>query len=382
MKMIQLFKPSMDEQEIEAVSEVLRSGWLGFGPKTAEFEMKFAQYVGAKHAIALNSCTAALHLSIKAFNIGAGDEVLVSPITFVSTIHAILYNEATPVFVDIEPDTLCISPADIKRKITSRTKAIIPVHYGGHPCDMDEIMQIAEQNNLIVIEDAAHACGAVYKGKKIGSIADATCFSFHAVKNLATGDGGMITTNRLEIVNLLKRLSWMGIDKNTWDRTETLELEKEKEKYSGYSWYYEVSELGYKYYMNDITASIGLVQLEKLERMNRRRRKIVQMYNNAFRDINWIETPVEREYVKSSCHNYVIKTPYRDQLNLYLKNKNIATGVHYMPIHLHLYYKNKFSANVPIAEKIWTRLLTLPLYPDLTEEQVNYIISMITSFKK
>lgn len=202
------------------------------------------------------------------------------------------------------------------------------------------------------------------------------------MKNLATGDGGMITTDNKEVYELLNRLRWVGIDKCTWERTETIEkaMKSERKEYGKYGWYYEVSELGYKYHMNDIAAAIGLVQLKKLEKTNQRCREIVESYNQAFEDIEWIETPVEREYVKSAHHNYVIKTPYRDELNLYLREKDIATGVHYMPIHLHPYYKGKYNANVPVAERTWKQLLTLPLYRDLRDVDVQRVIDVIKSF--
>lgn len=382
-ELIQVFRPSFGQEEIDAVAEVLKSGWLGLGPKTAEFEEKFAAYCGAKYAVALNSCTAALHLSLVAFGIKEGDEVLVSPMTFVSTVHAVIYVGATPVFVDVEPDTLCMSVEDIKRKVTPRTRAVIPVHYGGHPCEMDEIMQIARQNNLIVIEDAAHACGAEYKGRKVGSIGDTTCFSFHAVKNLATGDGGMVTTNHLEIVNLLRRLRWVGIDKDTWERTEhgIMELGLGIQKYSAYDWYYEIHELGYKCHMNDINAALGLVQLKKLDSTNEKRRALARQYDKAFQDVGWVSVPVERCSVKSAYHNYVIKTPYRDELNRHLKTKRIASGVHYVPIHLQPYYKKICNAHVPVAEDVWRRILTLPLYPDLSDDDMEYVISSILGFK-
>jgi perosamine synthetase len=381
--MIPVFKPSFGEEELEALREPFETGWIGLGPKTAEFEEKFAAYVGASHAVGLNSATAALHLALAAFKIGAGDEVLVPAITFVSTAHAALYVGATPVFVDVYPDTLCMDVEDMARKITERTRAAIPVHYGGHPCELDEIMEVAKRHGIYVIEDAAHACGSAYRGHKIGSIGDATCFSFHAVKNLATGDGGMITTDRSDVARLLNSLRWVGIGKSTWERTEDsmMQLETGLRRYADYSWYYEVSELGYKYHMNDIAAAIGLVQLKKLETTNARRRGIVERYNEAFRNVDWIQTPPEKTYVRSAHHNYVIKTPFRDALNRYLKEKGIATGVHYMPIHLHPYYRSRFEAHVPMAEQVWTQLLTLPLYPDLTDEQVDYIIDSIRSFR-
>jgi perosamine synthetase len=382
--MIQVFKPSMGQEELDALAEIFKTGWIGLGPKTVEFETRFAEYVGAKYAIAVNSATAALHLACLALELGPDDEVLVPTMTFVSTAHAPMYCGATTVFVDIDPDTLIIDLRDLEKKISPKTKAIIPVHYGGHACPMEEIWDIAKHHNLFVIEDAAHACGSEYKGIKIGGLphSDFTCFSFQAVKNLPVGDGGMITTNRVEMVHILKKLRWCGIDKSTWDRTEEIIIEQQSNirRFAKYGWYYEVHELGYKNHMNDIAAVIGLEQLKKLETHNQRRRQIVTKYNDAFRGIPWIENIPEREYSRSSCHNYVIKTPYRDLLNIYLKDRAIATGVHYMPIHLQPYYRKLFKTTLPVAEHVWTQLLTLPLYPDMTDDDVDYIIDSIKSF--
>jgi perosamine synthetase len=376
---IQVFKPSLGKEELEGLAEIFESGWIGLGPKTAEFEQRFAEYVGAHFAVGLNSATAALHLSLVAFHVGPGDEVLVPSLTFVSTVHALLYVGATPVFVDVCPDTLCMDPDDIERKLSDRSRVLLPVHYGGHPAQLDRLQAIAEEHDLLLIEDAAHACGSEYKGHKIGSIGDATCFSFHAVKNLTTGDGGMITTDRLDIYRALQRLRWVGIDKSTWDRTEValMELETGTRRYASYGWYYEVLELGYKCHMNDIAAVIGLAQLRKLEAANARRGEIAARYNEAFAGVDWIQTPVVREYAKSAHHNYVIQTPHRDQIHLALREQGIATGVHYMPAHLHPYYRGRFKASVPITEEIWPRLLTLPLYPALTDPEVAYVIDAI-----
>jgi len=255
----------------------------------------------------------------------------------------------------------------------------LPVHYGGHPAQLDRLQEIAQQHDLLLIEDAAHACGSVYNGRKIGSIGDATCFSFHAVKNLTTGDGGMVTTDRPDIYRTLQRLRWVGIDKGTWDRTEIalMELEKGLGHSAHYGWYYEVLELGYKCHMNDIAAVIGLAQLAKLDAANARRGEIVARYNAAFADVDWIGTPVVKPYAKSAHHNYVIKTCYRDRLHLHLRQRGIATGVHYMPVHLHPYYRSRFKATVPVTEDIWPRLLTLPLYPALTDREVDRVIESI-----
>jgi perosamine synthetase len=370
--MIPVFRPSMGDEEIEAVAQTLRSGWIGLGPKTEEFERKFAEYIGVRYAVALNSCTAALHLAVNVLGIDSG-EVITTPLTFVSTAHAILYNNATPVFADIQGDTLNIESADIKRKLTKKTRAIIPVHYGGHPCDMDEISSVASKYNIYVIEDAAHACGAEYRGKKAGTLGHLGCFSFHAVKNLATGDGGMITTNDEQLYNKLLKLRWVGITKNTYQRN----LE-------GYSWYYDVDCLGFKVHMNDITASIGIVQLKRLDEMNAKRREIVNRYNKEFHKLGWIETPVEKEYVISSLHNYVIKVNKgdRNKLIAHLAERGISSGVHYMPLYLHPYYKKKgIAGDCPVVDGVWKKLVSIPLYPDMTNADVDKVISSIKEFK-
>jgi perosamine synthetase len=368
--MIQVFKPALGEEEYQAVKEVMQSGWIGLGPKTREFEERFADYVGSRYAIGLNSGTAALHLALMGYGIKAGDEVLVPSLTFISTVHAICYLGATPVFADVYEDTLCVDIEDVQRKITPRTRAIIPVHYGGHPCDLDELHGLADPRGIVVIEDAAHAAGASYKGRKIGSLSQATCFSFHAVKNLTMGEGGAITTDDPSVNERVRKLRWVGINKDTWTRSSDLRT---------YGWYYEVEEIGFKYHLSDIPAAIGLVQLRKLDRTNARRSELVRRYNTAFASSSWLSVPVQRAYVQSSCHNYVIKTDHRDRLNLYLKEKGIATGVHYMPAHLHPVYQD-FKAELPRTDRIWRRLLTLPLYPDLADAEQSSIIQAIESF--
>lgn len=363
----------MGDEEVEAVSQVLKSGWIGLGPKTSEFEQKFAEYVGAKYAIAVNSGTSALELSLRILDIPYGSEIITTPLTFVSTAHIILYNNLNPVFADIQEDTLNINPEDIKNKITSYTKAIIPVHYGGHPCDMNEIFKIAVDNDLFVIEDAAHACGAEYKNQKVGTLGDLSCFSFHAVKNLATGDGGMITTNNKKLYDKLLKMRWLGINKNTFQRNET-----------NYNWYYDVEMLGYKMHMNDINASIGLVQLQKLDEMNQKRKLIVERYNNAFKNIDWISCPITKKYVKNAYHNYVIRVDEnkRDEMIIYLAQKGISSGVHYMPLFLHSFYKKLgLKENCPATNRIWNELITLPIFPDITPQELNHVIESVKAFK-
>lgn len=369
--MIPVFKPSFGEEELEALREPFKTGWIGLGPKTREFEERFAEYIGTKFAAAVNSGTAALHLALKVLNI-EGMEVITTPMTFISTNHVVLYNRGIPVFADIEPDTLNINFAEIEKNITPKTKAILVVHYGGHACDMDPILEIAKKNQIHVVEDAAHGCGGEYKGLKLGSIGDLGCFSFHAVKNLSTGEGGMITTDDPEIYRRLLKLRWMGISKDTWSR---------EEKDEKYSWYYNVEEVGFKCHMNDIPAAIGLVQLKKLDRMNRRRREITERYNKGLKGLRWLETPTVKSYAVSSHHNYVVKVEKRDPLNIYLQQKGISTGVHYIPNNHYEMYRS-FRGLTPVSDSVWKKLLTLPLFPDLKDEEVDFIIREIKEFGK
>lgn len=373
-KLIPVLQPSIGQEEIDAVTEVLRSGWLGLGPKTEQFEQEFAKFVGSRFAVALNSGTAALHLAMDILGVGPGDEVIVPSITFISTVHAVSYVGATPVFADIEKHTMNISPADIERKITDKTKAIIVVHMGGHPCDMDAIHEIAHSKGIKVVEDAAHACGAEYKGKKIGSISDITCFSFHAVKNLTTGEGGAITCNTEWMNRKLREKRWVGISRDTWIRSSNEKV---------YAWQYFVDNVGYKYHMNDMQAAIGLVQLGKLDQLNGRRREVAERYRSELKDLEWIELPQEQPDTRSSWHLFQIKFKeenLRDRLIVHLQEHNIATGVHYYPCHLHPAYLH-LKAIVPLSTKIWKHILTLPIHPNVTEEDQERIINRIKEFK-
>ncbi len=368
--LIPVFRPSITEEEIEAVTEVLRSGWLGLGPKTKEFEDAFKEYLGVPEMVALNSGTAALHLALRVLGIGPGDEVIVPTITFVSTAHVVKYCGAEVVFADVDEETLCINPDDVARKISSRTKAVIPVHYGGHPCEMSQLSDMAGAEGFHLIEDAAHACGATYRDVKIGTLSLLTCFSFHAVKNLTCGEGGGVATTNPLFGKKLRELRWLGISKDTFTRSDPERV---------YAWQYWVNELGYKYHLHDISAAIGLVQLKRLEENNRKRRRIVERYNEAFRSHGWIERPPERPDVRSSWHIYHIKVPARDRLIAHLKRRAIAPGVHYYPIHAHPYYAANDS-HCPVAEEIWKRIISLPLFPDITDEEVERVIDAVVSF--
>ena len=273
--------------------------------------------------------------------------------------------------------------AEAHWKITDKTKAVLPVHYAGHPCDLLMLGGVLN-DRFLVVEDAAHACGAEYYGMCVGSnlYSPAVCFSHHAVKNLTTGEGGMITVSNATVAENLRRLRWCGIDKSTWGRTEEVR-DGTRGQYGKYGWYYEVDRLGYKCHMSDLNATIGLVQLEKLEIANVMRRSIVDFYQDAFADLEWLERPVEKDYCKSSWHLYHIKLEkpeYRDGLNLFLRDREIATGVHYMPIHLQPYYRDQGQSSLPVAEDVWQRILTLPLYPGLTTDEIGQVVEGVREF--
>ena len=367
---IPVFRPSYGEQEFEAVREVMASGWVGLGPKTAEFETKFAEYLGVPHAIALNSGTAALHLAMIAANV-KGREVITTPLTFVSTNHAILYAGGVPVFADVEEASGNIDPESVRERITKKTAALVCVHYGGRPCKMDPLLAIAQEHNLVLVEDAAHGCGGEYRGRKLGAIGHLGAFSFHAVKNLATGEGGMLVTDEDETAERLRRLRWLGITKDTWSR--------ESKSDTHYSWYYTVEEIGFKCHLSDIPSAIGLVQLARLDEMNERRAYWAGRYDDALADLDWIRRPIVEPGTKPAWHNYAIQTDHRDGLNQFLAERDISTGVHYIPNNHYAMYRH-CRGPTPVCERVWKQLLTLPLYPDLTEEDFGRIVKSICDF--
>ncbi|OGH13041.1 MAG: hypothetical protein A2687_04190 [Candidatus Levybacteria bacterium RIFCSPHIGHO2_01_FULL_38_26] len=369
--MIPVFKPALDSEETDGVISVLKSRWIGNGPVTKEFEKKFLSYIGGKYCVAVNSASAAIHLSVISSNVKQGDEVITPSLTFVATNHPILMQRATPVFCDVDYDTLCSDPSDIEKKITKKTKAIVVVHYGGHPVDIDPILKLCEDRNIMLIEDCAHASGSYYKDRHVGIFGDFSAFSFAAIKNLTTGDGGMIVGRTRKSIESARTLAWSGISESTWERVKGKKLK----------WQYNVVSTGWKYQMNDIAAAIGLAQLKKLESNNLKRKKITQKYNSALKDIPWIETPTVRDFAKSSYHNYVIKLPQhlRDRLSEYLAKRGVTTTVHYMPSHYYSLYK-KFSADVPVTNRVWKKILLLPIYPDLMQKEQDYIIDALISF--
>ena len=364
----------IDEDDIKAVVEVLRGDYLTTGPKIKEFEESLTQYTGAKYAVAISNGTAALHAACFAAGIKEGDEVITTPITFAASANCVLYMGAKPVFADINPRTYNIDPDEIRSKVTERTKAIIPVHFTGQPCDMDEILKIAQEYNLIVIQDGAHAIGAEYKGKKIGSIGDMTTFSFHPVKHITTGEGGAITTNNEELYKELILFRTHGI---TRDKDVLLKDEG--------PWYYEQQCLGYNYRITDIQAALGISQLDKLEGFLALRREYVKRYNEAFSAVNEIDLPYQLEDINSAWHLYIIKLKLerlgcgRRQVFDELKERGIGVNVHYIPVYYHPYYRqlgyNKGLC--PRAEELYERIITLPLFPKMEREDIEYVISNV-----
>lgn len=357
----------LDENDIRAVIRVLKSNWLTQGPKVEEFEKQIAKYCGVKYAVAVSSGTAALHLAYLAAGIGSGDEVITTPLTFVATSNTIVHCGGKPVFVDVESDTLNINPEFIEGLITPKTKAIASVDFAGHPCDYDEILKIAEQHKLLVIEDAAHALGSEYKGKKIGGISNLTIFSFHPIKTITTGEGGAILTNRKDFYEKMKISRHHGIIR--------------KPQRGG--WYYEIENPGYNFRITDFQCALGISQLKKIKKFIRRRREIVSKYNEAFKDVKEIIIPSEKNYVKSAWHIYPIqlrRPGLRKRVFDLLRKAGIGVQVHYLPLHLQPFYKRKFGYRVgdfPIAERYYQRTITLPLFPKMTGKEVDGVIKTV-----
>lgn len=375
-KIIPYAKQYIDEEDIKSVIEVLQGDYLTTGPYINKFEQEFAKRVGAKYAVAVSSGTAALHIANLAVNIGQGDEIITTPMTFAATANAALYVGARPVFVDIDKKTYNINVNEIESKITNKTKAILPVHYTGLPCDMEEIHNIAKKYDLVVIEDACHALGAKYKDTTIGdsTCSDMTIFSFHPVKHITTGEGGIITTNSKKIYDKLIILRSHGIVRDEESFTQD----------SHGDWYYEMQELGFNYRMTDIQANLGITQLKKLDSFINRRRIIANKYNEAFRNLP-IELPFELEGYYNAYHLYVIRLSRsakfsRKELYNKLKQKGIYTQVHYIPVHTMPYYQDNLGykwGDYPIAEDHYSRVLSLPLYPSMTDEEVEYVINVV-----
>jgi len=367
---------SIGDEEIGEVVDTLKSGWLTAGPKTKAFEEAFAAFTGAPYAVAVNSCTAALHLCLMGFRIGTGDEVITTPLTFAATANTIMMTGAKPVFVDVDEASYNIDPALIEKAITKHTKAIIPVHIGGLPANMTEILRVAERYGLHVIEDAAHAAGARYNGTPVGNLSDATCFSFYVTKTITTGEGGMITTASRELADRVRMLSLHGLSRDAWNRYS-----------SKGSWYYEIVDLGYKYNMNDIQAALGLQQLKKIEQFTRRRRDIARRYDEALRGMPAITLPPrDTPQAEHIYHLYTIRlnldrlSMTRDRFIEALRAENIGSSVHFIPVHLHPYYRKQFGlaeGSFPKAESIFQSIISLPIYPVMSDADAGDAIAAV-----
>ena len=371
--------PMIGEEEINEVIDTLRSDWITTGPKTRKFELEFASYLGSPQALALNSWTAAAHTALVTAGIGPGDEVITTTNTFAATANIVEHVGAKPVFVDVEPDTLNLDPVKLEAAITSRTKVVIPVHFAGHPCDMDPINELAGAHNLMVLEDAAHALPARYKGKLIGSGENPVGFSFYATKNLATAEGGMLTATP-GFLDQARITSLHGMSRNAWSRYD-----------KGGSWFYEVVMPGFKYNMTDIQASLGLVQLRKLEAMQQRRREIVKLYQEAFANCEALELPVSRPEVEHSWHLYVLRLRSeclsidRSGFIREMAERNIGTSVHFIPVHIHPFYRDKYGytdLDFPVAFHNYERMLSLPLSPRHTDQDIADAIEAVLDIVK
>lgn len=372
--MIPYGRQTIDEDDIKAVVEVLRSDWLTTGPKVAEFEEAFARYVGTKYAVAVSSGTAALHAAMYAIGIGSGDEVIVPPITFAASANCVVYQGGTPVFCDVEPDTLLLDHKQVESKIKSKTKAIIAVDYAGQPCDYDSLRKIADKNNLILVADACHALGAVYKGRKTGSIADLSIFSFHPVKHITTGEGGMITTDNADYADRMRAFRNHGIT------TDHHQREKQG------SWFYEMMDLGYNYRITDFQCALGISQLRKLPKFLQRRREIAARYDDALASLAEINPLSVRPDVLHAYHLFVVRLDEqktcksRNQIFQELRAVGISANIHYIPVHLHPFYRERFGTGLglcPVAEEMYERIISLPIFPGLRSDDVEQVINSV-----
>jgi dTDP-4-amino-4,6-dideoxygalactose transaminase len=367
-------RPSIGDEEIAAVTETLRSGWLSAGPRTEEFERDFRCFTGAPAALALNSCTAGLHAALLALGIGPGDEVVTTPMTFAATANVVEHTGARPVLADVEPDTLNLSPERVAAALTPRTRAILPVHYAGHPADLDPLHALAAAHGLAVVEDAAHALAARYRGRLVGSGDNPAAFSFYATKNVTTGEGGMLTGSA-ELVERARVIGFHGMSRGAWSRQS-----------AGGGWRYEVEVPGFKYNMSDVQASLGLCQLRRLDALQARRREIVAAYQHAFAAEEALEPPVERADVEHAWHLYVLRIRPevlrigRDRVVEELARRNVGTSVHFIPVHLQPYYRDRYGFrpdDFPVALDGFARALSLPLYPDLSDADAADVVAAV-----
>jgi len=364
-------RPSIGDAEIAEVIDTLKSGWLTLGPKTLRFEQRFAEYLGVEHAIGVSSCTAALHLILESLGVGRGDEVIVSPYTFTASVASILYTGATPVLADTMCDYPNVDPDSVAARVTARTKAIMPVHFAGAPCDLDRLQQIADDCGAVLVEDAAHALPTAYKGRRIGSISRATAFSFYAGKNITTGEGGMVTTSDGALADQIRSRRLHGISRDAWKR------------YSAEgSWYYEVTMRGFKYNMTDINAALGLHQLARIEEFQERRLQLVAAYDRLLACVPGVLRPQPPSYGESAWHLYCIGIDEdavsctRNEVIQQLAADNIGTSVHFIPVHHHPFYQERLGwsrGDFPNATRLYERAISLPLFPSMTDDDVTAV---------
>ncbi|MFC1869949.1 DegT/DnrJ/EryC1/StrS family aminotransferase [Chloroflexota bacterium] len=374
---IRLVKPYVGKEELENIKEVLERAWLGNGPKVVELEKAWSEYLGCRDSVAVNSCTAALHLALWVYQFPKGKKVLVPAMTFVSTANAALYNGLTPVFVDVDEATLGIDLADLERKCDQDCVAAMPVHFGGHPVPMDELMPWAKSHNLKVISDCAHCAGGQYKGRKLGTWADIGCFSFEEKKCLATGDGGMVSSDDEDLIEKIRGNRQVGMSSGTWQRFKQAGDNRDAD---AYHWYYDVRELGYKYNMNDVIAAIGLAQLKKLDYMNNRRVEILKKYLDGIKDCHNVK-PAFPYDLTTTYYDFMVRTRNRDEFIIHMQKKGVATGVHTMPVPLLSLYQD-YEVDIPTAMRIWEEYVVLPLYVELSDEKIAYVIECIREFDR
>lgn len=375
---VRLFVPNVGQEELDNIKDSFDKAWIGLGPKVNRFEQEWSEYIGCKAAVGLNSATAALHLSLAAFGFPEGKKVMVPAITFASTAFAPVYNRLEPLFIDVDPETLSLSLEDMEKKYTKDCVAIIPVHMGGHPAQMDKIMDFARAKGLKVIEDCAHTAGASYKGKKLGAWGDIGCFSFEEKKAMTTGDGGMMCSDDEELILPMKANRWVGIDKDTWKRVGGYTDKAVDARH----WHYDIAVLGYKYNMNDLAASIGLAQLKKLDGMNQRRAEIVKRYLAGMEGLETIKPLFPYNADENNYWIFGVRYPERDDLILYLKERGVATSVHYMPLPQQAFFQRWNNQDTPVANDVWQYMISLPLHSLLTNEEVDYVLEHLHAYEK
>ncbi len=375
---VRLFVPNVGQEELDNIKDSFDAAWIGMGPKVSQFEKEWSEYIGCKAAVGLNSATAALHLALAAFDFPEGKKVMVPAITFASTAFAPVYNRLEPLFVDVDPVTLSIDLEDMERKYTKDCVAIMPVHMGGHPAQMDKIMDFARAKGLKVIEDCAHTAGASYKGKKLGTWGDIGCFSFEEKKAMTTGDGGMMCSDDEDLILPMKANRWVGIDKDTWKRVGGYTGKAANARH----WHYDIAVLGYKYNMNDLAASIGLAQIKKLDGMNQRRAEVVKRYLAGMEGLETIKPLFPYDADNNNYWIFGVKYAERDDLIIYLKERGIATSVHYLPLPQQPFFQRWNNNDTPVADKVWQDMITLPLHSLLTDEEVDYVVEALHEYEK